>query len=55
MLRLLDALQAADREGALVPADWQKGDPLLKQTSASLDDVFESAEAGGWFTEVHRP
>ena len=55
MLRLIDALQAADREGALVPADWQKGDPLLKQMSISLDDVFESAEAGGWFTEVHRP
>ncbi|MDP4574815.1 peroxiredoxin [Qipengyuania sp. G39] len=55
MLRLLDALQAADREGALVPADWLRGEPLLKQTSTSLDDVFESAEAGGWFTEKHRP
>ena len=53
MLRLLDALQAADAEEVLVPANWQKGDPLLKQTSTSLDDIFQSADAASWFAEEH--
>lgn len=50
MLRLLDALQAADARDALVPADWQKGQPLLKQVGTDIDDVFQSPDASGWFT-----
>jgi peroxiredoxin (alkyl hydroperoxide reductase subunit C) len=49
MLRILDGLQAIDAEGALAPANWQKGDPLLKPPTHNLDDVFAAGDATGWF------
>ncbi|TNE27762.1 MAG: peroxiredoxin [Alphaproteobacteria bacterium] len=49
MLRMLDALQAVDRETALAPANWQAGDPLMCQPSGSLDDVYASRDETGWF------
>lgn len=50
MLRLLDALQAADTTDALVPADWRSGEPLLRQASTELDQIFAGAAPGEWFT-----
>lgn len=49
MLRILDGLQAIDAKGALAPANWQPGEPLLKPPSQTLDEVFDSADATSWF------
>lgn len=49
MLRMLDALQAIDAEGALAPANWQRGDPLLQPPTQNLDEVFAAEDAAGWF------
>lgn len=49
MLRILDGLQAIDVHGALAPANWQQGDPLLKPPTHDLDEVFSSSDASSWF------
>lgn len=49
MLRMLDALQATNDAPALAPANWQAGDPLLRQPTATLDDVYGAAGDGDWF------
>ncbi|MCB2066050.1 MAG: peroxiredoxin [Erythrobacter sp.] len=49
MLRMIDALQAADAHGALTPADWQKGDPLVCAPEASLDAIYAAKDPGDWF------
>ncbi|MCU0947859.1 MAG: peroxiredoxin [Porphyrobacter sp.] len=49
MLRILDGLQAIDTAGGLAPANWQPGEALLMPATQSLDDVFASDDATGWF------
>ena len=49
MLRILDGLQAVDAEGALAPANWQPGEPLLQAPRHDLDAVFDAEEATAWF------
>ena len=49
MLRMLDALQATNDAPALAPANWQAGDPLLQQPTATLDDVYGAAGDSDWF------
>ncbi|GGD48930.1 peroxiredoxin [Croceicoccus pelagius] len=49
MLRMLDALQATNDATVLAPANWQAGDPLLQQPTATLDDVYGAAGDGDWF------
>lgn len=49
MLRMLDALQAIDAEGALAPANWQPGDALLKAPAHSLDEVYAAKDGTSWF------
>lgn len=49
MLRILDGLQAIDAHGALAPANWQQGDPLLKAPTDNLDEVFAAGDATSWF------
>ncbi len=49
MLRILDGLQAIDARGALAPANWQPGEPLLQSPSHDLDAVFDAEEASAWF------
>ena len=49
MLRILDGLQAIDAAGALAPANWQPGEALLMPATQSLDEVFASDDATGWF------
>ncbi|TAD74099.1 MAG: peroxiredoxin [Sphingomonadales bacterium] len=49
MLRILDGLQAIDAKGALAPANWQPGEPLLAAPSHDLDTVFAAEEATAWF------
>lgn len=52
MLRILDALQAADGAGALAPANWQQGEPLLETPGHDLDAVFDAEEATAWFLRM---
>ncbi|RIV85092.1 peroxiredoxin [Aurantiacibacter zhengii] len=54
MLRLLDALQAADRNAALTPADWKKGDALLSPPGEALDAVFAAENPGDWFWQERK-
>lgn len=49
MLRILDGLQAIDAHGALAPANWQPGEPLLSAPTQNLDEVFAASDATGWF------
>lgn len=49
MLRILDGLQAIDAHGALAPANWQPGDPLLAPPTHDLDEVFAAGDASSWF------
>lgn len=49
MLRLLRALQQADSENALVPADWQVGDDLLRAPEETSANLFKQANATDWF------
>lgn len=49
MLRILDGLQAIDASGALAPANWQAGEPLLALPTQDLDQVFGAEEATSWF------
>ena len=55
MLRMLDALQAVDREAALAPANWQVGEPLMRQPSARLDDVYSAKGNTDWFLRETGP
>lgn len=55
MLRILDALQAVDERGALAPADWHPGSPMLRQPSGRLEDVFAATESTDWFLQDARP
>lgn len=54
MLRIIDGLQAIDAKGALAPANWQPGEPLLQPPSHDLDTVFDAEEATSWFLR-HAP
>lgn len=45
LLRLLDALQAAERDGVSMPADWQAGEPALEPPPLTVDDA--EAAVGG--------
>jgi peroxiredoxin 2/4 len=49
MLRILDGLQAIDAQGALAPANWQPGEPMLAVPSHNLDEVFAATDNTGWF------
>ncbi|HEX2795117.1 MAG TPA: peroxiredoxin [Croceicoccus sp.] len=49
MLRVLDALQAVDRGPVLAPANWQAGQPLLRQPVANLDSVYAADGPSDWF------
>jgi peroxiredoxin (alkyl hydroperoxide reductase subunit C) len=49
ILRVLDGLQAIDTNGALAPANWQQGDPLLRAPTHDLDEVFAASDAASWF------
>lgn len=54
MLRILDGLQAIDAKGALAPANWQPGEPLLKAPRQTLDEVFDAKDATSWFLRDER-
>lgn len=49
MLRILDGLQAIDAKGALAPANWHPGEPMLAAPSQNLDEVYAAPDIAGWF------
>ena len=49
MLRLLLALQTAEKTGLFTPEGWQPGDALLKPPPATLEDVNEQED---WFCQM---
>jgi peroxiredoxin 2/4 len=49
MLRILDGLQAIDAKGALAPANWHPGEPMLAAPSHNLDEVYAASDIAGWF------
>ena len=49
MLRILDGLQAIDAKGALAPANWHPGEPMLAAPSHNLDEVYAAPDIAGWF------
>jgi peroxiredoxin 2/4 len=49
MLRILDGLQAIDAKGALAPANWHPGEPMLAAPSHNLDEVYAAQDIAGWF------
>ena len=53
LLRLVAALQAADREQAATPEGWREGQPLLEPAPTGLDQAL-SGEAC-WYYRERRP
>ncbi|MXP27050.1 peroxiredoxin [Altererythrobacter indicus] len=49
MLRMVEALQRAQDGTALVPADWQPGDELLRTPSQCIEEVLAAADPTAWF------
>ena len=49
VLRILDGLQAIDAKGALAPANWHPGEPMLAAPSHNLDEVYAAQDIAGWF------
>jgi len=52
LLRLLDALQTATRDGVSLPADWRPGQPALApppMTAADADAAADSGTATDWY------
>lgn len=55
LLRLVTALQAADREEASTPAGWSPGEPLLEPAATTLDQAIADGEGGGaWYFRERR-
>ncbi|MCP5396961.1 MAG: peroxiredoxin [Sphingomonadaceae bacterium] len=49
MLRLLRALQEAERSDALVPANWEPGAELVRPPEEHAAGLFEAKGPGDWF------
>ena len=49
MLRVLAALQAAEKPGNLAPEGWQPGDAMLAQPEPDLDSLFGADDASKLF------
>lgn len=46
ILRLIDALQIADRLGAAIPANWKPGDPVAMPAPKTLEAAANRAQTG---------
>ncbi|CCM75302.1 peroxiredoxin [Rhizobium mesoamericanum] len=54
LLRLVEALQTSEREGALTPEGWKQGDVLLEPASASMEEAYEPYEGESWYYRERR-
>lgn len=56
LLRLVTALQAADREQASTPAGWRPGEPLLEPVAVTLEEAIAAgAGEAAWYYRERRP
>jgi len=46
ILRLIDALQIADRLGAAIPANWKPGDPVAMPAPKTVEAAAQRAQTG---------
>lgn len=50
LLRLVEALQVSQREGASTPEGWCSGDPLLLQPATTLEEAeAANGSTGAWY------
>ncbi|OWV99824.1 peroxiredoxin [Rhizobium sp. R693] len=54
LLRLVEALQTSEREGALAPEGWTHGDALLEPAAASMEDACKPYEGQSWYYRERR-
>lgn len=54
IVRMVAALQAADRQQGLAPEGWQPGDPLLAQPEPSLAAVLSASDPVSWFMKEQK-
>jgi len=53
VLRLVQALQVADREAAATPEGWRPGDPLIEPPPHSMEEVDAAmARGGAWYYQL---
>ena len=56
MLRLVQALQTADRAGASTPAGWSPGGQMLEPAAVTLDDdLARGGDEAAWYYRERRP
>lgn len=54
LLRLVEALQTSEREGALTPEGWKHGDPLLEPATTSMEEANELRKGESWYYRERR-
>nr|WP_210296810.1 peroxiredoxin [Rhizobium sp. BK399] len=54
LLRLVEALQATEKEGALAPEGWMRGTALLEPVAANMDELDEPREGEAWYYRERR-
>lgn len=54
LLRLVEALQTSEREGALTPEGWKHGDWLLEPATVSIEESNELRKGESWYYRERR-
>lgn len=54
LLRLVEALQTSEREGAVAPEGWQRGNALFEPAMASMGEVDEMPDGETWYYRKRR-
>jgi peroxiredoxin 2/4 len=54
LLRLVEALQTSQREGALTPEGWHPGDGLVEPAAASMDAAQQVSDGQSWYYRERR-
>ncbi|WP_037218094.1 peroxiredoxin [Rhizobium sp. IBUN] len=54
LLRLVEALQTSEREGALAPEGWKHGDALLEPAAASMEEGNDLRKGESWYYRERR-
>jgi peroxiredoxin 2/4 len=54
LLRLVEALQVSEREGALTPEGWQPGRPLVEPAAQTLETARDAEPGQAWYYRERR-
>lgn len=54
LLRLVEALQVSEREGALTPEGWQPGRPLVEPAAQTLETARDAEPGRAWYYRERR-